>query len=164
MRRSKVRLVLAAVMFLAWIGYLAYLAATTARPVVLSRPQFLEADLYVIAELKNGANPDAPAAEVSVREVVWSAKGAQANGSLVVKNLPLCGRKFGWDGPGEYILALKRDEDPRGSYLVAPVPRSPGYVGVEPDPQTGLTPGPIYPATPETRRQLEILTETFHRR
>ena len=46
----RVRLVLSGSLFLAWIGYLAYLVAITRNPVILSRPQFLEANVYVLAE------------------------------------------------------------------------------------------------------------------
>jgi hypothetical protein len=59
MKAAKVRLIITAVLFLAWVGYLVFLAATTTRPVVLSRPQFLAADLYLVAELQDGSTvPD----------------------------------------------------------------------------------------------------------
>ena len=51
MKKSPWRLALSAVLLACWIGYLAYLSATTTHPIVLSRPQFLSADLYVIAEV-----------------------------------------------------------------------------------------------------------------
>jgi hypothetical protein len=57
MRPSRVRLVVCALLFLGWISWLVYLSATTTRPVVLSRPQFLAADLYVIADLEQGFEP-----------------------------------------------------------------------------------------------------------
>src|SRR5262245_56647666 len=57
MKPSRVRLAVCALLFLGWIGWLVYLSATTTRPVVLSRPQFLAADLYVVAELRQGREP-----------------------------------------------------------------------------------------------------------
>jgi len=46
-------------LFLAWISWLAYLAATTTHPLVLSRPQFLVTDLDVIAEVGGDEGSDA---------------------------------------------------------------------------------------------------------
>jgi hypothetical protein len=57
MKPSRVRLAVCALLFLGWISWLVYLSATTTRPVVLSRPQFLAADLYVIADLQQGYEP-----------------------------------------------------------------------------------------------------------
>ncbi len=54
----RVRLVLASTFFLAWIGYLAYLVAITRNPVILSRPQFLVADAYVVAQLEPAYAPE----------------------------------------------------------------------------------------------------------
>jgi len=53
----KQRLLLASLCFLAWIGYLGYLVSITREPVILSRPQFLVADLYVLAHLEEAPQP-----------------------------------------------------------------------------------------------------------
>ena len=50
MRKSGLRLALAALLFAGWIGYLAWLAATSTHPIVLARPQFLVADIYAAGE------------------------------------------------------------------------------------------------------------------
>src|SRR5205085_4072804 len=95
-----------------WIGWLIFLAASTTGEPVLSRPQFLVADLCVIAGLKGDA--DHPAAEVVVHQVVWSAglAGQERGGNhLTVANLPESGPKLGWNGPGDYVLALTRRKD-----------------------------------------------------
>ncbi|MCC6420402.1 MAG: hypothetical protein IT429_19370 [Gemmataceae bacterium] len=163
MRRSRVRLTVAALLFVGWVGFLVYLAATTTRPVVLSRPQFLAADLYVIATLQRGpGKEDAPGPTATVRVVAWAPPGEKlkAGETITVHNLPLCGPAFGWEGPGDYILPLERARD--GSvYRVAATPRSPGYYA--PDPTTRLAPARIYPATPTARRELQDLTAEFHR-
>jgi hypothetical protein len=206
MKPSRVRLAVCALLFLGWIGWLVYLSATTTRPVVLSRPQFLAADLYVLAELQQGREPrlraeipaqlsaapaagfpaavpwgpvgqstlppkadaepatvNAPAARVKIREVVWPASAGDLNGKdLVIPNLPRSGPAQGWAGPGEYILPLTRQEEGRqATYLVTPIPRSPGYYGAAPDPRT---PGRIYRATAATRRELDDLKKEFHGR
>jgi len=97
-----VRLAVTAVLFLAWIGYLVYLAAMTTRPVVLSRPQFLVAELYVIAELRTGLTEAVPAEEATIREVVWSASPLPAFGASTAG---LLGSPFG-TGPLLEVAAL----------------------------------------------------------
>jgi hypothetical protein len=133
-------LVVAAGLFVAWLGYLAYLAATTRKPIVLSRPQFLVADLIVVAEV------DRLDGQPTVRQVVWPEgdKAPDVAGKPIpVKNLA---EASGWDKPGEYVLALMSEKD--GGYRIAPTPPSPGYHG-----NHGSRPR-IYPLTPETRAQL----------
>ena len=154
MRAARIRLLLAAGLFLAWIGWLAYLAATTTHPVVLSRPQFLVANLHVIADLKGGA--EHPDAEVTVRQAGGPGADPQREkpGSrLTVADLPRIGPGQGWDGPGEYILALTRRPD--GTYMVTPLPPSPGYPPESPHvPANRLR---IYKATPPAREQLQAI-------
>jgi hypothetical protein len=132
--------VVAVALFAAWLGYLAYLAATTRNPIVLSRPQFLVANLIVVAQVDR---VDGQPPAVTVRQVSWP-EGDKApvrpGEQITVTNLSECS---GWNKPGEYILALMSD---KASYQLAPTPPSPGY-------HAGGRP-PIYPATPETLAQL----------
>ncbi len=161
MKPSRVRLAVAAVLFAAWIGWLVYLSATTTRPLVLSRPQFLAASLYVIADLKAGPDEKAPAEEATIKKVIWPAHATNWMGSdeIKIKNLPLCGEPYGWKGAGEYLLPLTQIPGPEKMYLVTPIPRSPGYYGHPPSPKV---PGRIYPATPTARRELRDLVAEFH--
>jgi hypothetical protein len=138
-RPSVALLALAAGLFAVWIVYLAYLAVTASHPVVLSRPQFAVAPLWVVVHV------DGPNGPVTVREVVYAAppiraKAPKAGKTIEVKNLAEC--KEGWKGPGEYILPLSGDE---AGYRVVAIPEGPGYRAAE------LR---IYPATPATREQL----------
>jgi hypothetical protein len=105
MRKSGWRLALSAALFAGWIGYLAYLSATTTHPIVLSRPQFLAADFYVVAEVPaDPAAPDEPASVVTVKQVVWSARSEDSKLTAIeVLNL---NAKHGWEGAGEYIMPL----------------------------------------------------------
>ena len=155
MRKSGWRLALAAVLFASWIGYLAYLAATTTLPLVLSRPQFLSADLYAIADVSaNPAAPDEPATAVTVKRVVWSANPEDRTMKAIrVKDLNRVGPQQNWQGPGEYILALSRTKEDAGVFQLTGLPRTPGFFG---------EPGRIYTATPATLRQLEMLKEQYH--
>lgn len=142
-RPSVALLAVAAGLFFAWIGYLAYLALTASHPVVLSRPQFFAADLWVIADVDG---PDGP---VTVREVAYAAPPVRATApkegaQIDVKNLADC---KGWAGKGRYILPLAVDGS---NYHVPAIPRSPGY---------GYDEKRIYPDTPETRGQLREMRD-----
>ncbi len=141
--KASVRLALAILLFGSWISWLAYLAATTTRPIVLSRPQFLVSTLDVIARVE--ADGPRPHPLVHVTDVHWPTDQADLKlKSISVRNLPQCA---GWQSPGEYILPLVKSGD---AFEVARVPPSPGYV------PSGNSPAlRIYPRTAETVRQLE---------
>lgn len=146
MRLAKIRFAAALVVFLAWLGWLLWLALDTSKPIVLAEPQFLVSNLDVIAnipEIHDGIN------EVVVRTVHWPEQDrARLEGKkVIVNNLAQC--KDDWTGPGDYILALL----PAGKdqYRVTPLPRSPLFSG--PSSRQGRP--RIYPDTPRTRMQLE---------
>ncbi|MCI0458679.1 MAG: hypothetical protein L0Z62_17110 [Gemmataceae bacterium] len=153
MSSPRARLAVAALFFLGWVGYLVYLSATTTRPVVLSRPQFLAAQLYVIAGLERKVGVDnVPAEMATVREVVWAdGEAPKKDERIVVKNLP-DKAEHGWNGTGDYILALTRESAKGALYLVTPIPRSPGFSSPHPR---------IYPATTIARRELQDLKSEF---
>ncbi len=161
MRAAVVRLVLASVLFVGWIGYLAYLVFTASNPVVLSRPQLLVADLTVLARI------DDPKSKTAVIEEVFRVRDGAApkvGDTITVHNLDQCHRlphddedpasvPSDWTGPGLYILPLQRLKE-KGGYLVEQVPPSPGY---PPSRVPGEGAARIYPLTPQTREQLERL-------
>jgi hypothetical protein len=190
MRRSGWRLALAAALFAVWIGYLAYLAATTTRPVVLRRPQFLVADAYVIAEIRghrywldfpelavapagiaaaavlpDDTDGEGPGDIALVQKVVWAAKpGDWTRVKLFVRNLRHSGAKFGWQGPGQYVLALSKSaNDGRGACFLTAIPRTPGFPGSATELPARESPSFIYPLTTATRRQVDDLTAEYHR-
>jgi len=133
-------LAVAAGLFAAWIGYLAYLALmTVGHPtIVLARPQFLIADVWVIAEVKDLDQP------ITIDEVVYpeQAKELAKGAEIKLSNLSEC--KDYWAGPGRYILPLSRSD--KGEYGVTLVPHGPPAL-----------PPRIYPDTEETRAQLNQL-------
>lgn len=135
---QKWRLAFAVVLFACWLTYLAFLAATARRPIVLSRPQFLNSTIDIIANVreKDGrANPT-----VEVEQVLWIQPGLhEPKGEVVVLRLDKVAD--GWEGPGRYILALTREN---GELNPALPGRSPGYEGGAPR---------IYRATPDTEAQ-----------
>jgi hypothetical protein len=144
---SRMRLGLAAVLFAAWMGWLAYLVLTTERshPVILSRPQFLVSSLDVIARVDGIEDGDR---KVTIREVLWPQQQIarhKIGEELKVTNLAEC--RTDWIGPGEYILPLVQSAGKE--FEVAAIPRSPGYVQV--------ARSRIYPATDQTREQYKAI-------
>jgi hypothetical protein len=161
MRRSRLRLAVAAALFVGWLSWLVYLAATGTDDVVLSRSQFLVANVHVVAELSGDKAPDAEAVVKKVYK--WAAGGtAPAPGeSITVANLPEC-KDHGWAGPGDYILALLTSTSgTKVTYVVAPTPRTPGYPFGKSLPANRPGPPRIYPATPSRIRQLEQIVERY---
>jgi hypothetical protein len=155
MKPATLRLLLAAALFAAWIGWLVHLVYSlksslppgATRPVILSRPQFLVSSLDVIADVEA---IDRDPAEVTVREVAWpkTKEGQDLIGKKInVNRLPEC--RDDWVGPGEYILPLM----PFGEkgYQVVPLPRSPGFPSGRPR---------IYPVMPQTRRQFQEIRKS----
>jgi hypothetical protein len=157
MKPAALRLIATAVLFVGWIGYLAYLAAATRNPIVLSRPQFLISGLDVIATRTSDGS-------FVVGEVLYpSAKNEEWKGkTIIVQNIDKC-QTFtpdGWrTGPlpaGPLLLPLqaaapgkvdKPDEMPR--FEVVPIPASPGFRSDSH--QTG--PSRIYPDDAAVRSQ-----------
>jgi hypothetical protein len=164
MKPAAVRLLISALLFCGWIGYLLYLVLTlptapNGQPIVLSRPQFLVSDLDVIAQSDSEEGP------VTIKEVLYpqSAESARLVGqTITVANLGQCqplpraGQKAAdvvkdWQGAGEYLLPLRQMADGQ-SYEVVPTPASPGY----PPTEARIGPPRIYPATPSTLSQYRL--------
>ncbi len=148
----KARLVVSAILFLAWIGFLAFLVFRTRNPVILSRPQLNVADLVVLAEIaeKDGS----PADTVAVQKVVF-ARAEAVNGltgsKLVIVGLSEIGRPHGWDGAGLYIVPLSKKNE---KYEVTALPPSPGYPPIGGQ-RTPVKDRRIYRATPDALEQLK---------
>src|SRR5438270_12864194 len=122
MRFAKARLVAAVLLLFAWIGYVAYQAMAYGRFPVVSHAQLLISTLDVIADVKADAD-GRPEPVIHVVEVHWPpAKKDLAGQDLTVLNLPIAD---GFQGAGRYIVPLVAG--PEGRYLVAGLPRSPGF-------------------------------------
>jgi hypothetical protein len=149
MQAARLRLILATVLFAGWIGWLAYLAATTTKPIVLSRPQFLFSAVDVIAPVDE--QDHRPVDKVTIQEVHWPPHGEEVlqGKTITVTNLAQCD---GWEGPGQYILPLEKNGE---NYQVVPVPDSPGY----PYPKIPPRRFRIYRLTSDTRSQLKSIIE-----
>ena len=140
MNHKPLRLALAAVLFAAWMGYLAYLVyalpAKTNSPTVdklrppptnltpvLSRPQFLVSDLDVVGTI------DVAAGTVTVEEVLYPADAEQPKkgDEIKVTNLKHAEPALPESGTVGPCLLLLQESSDGSAYRIAPVPSSPGY-------------------------------------
>jgi hypothetical protein len=155
MKVSRVRLAVAALLFLGWLGWLVYLVVNNHDPVILSRPQFLVADLWVIGDAND--EDGRPGRKVTVRGVIWAAQGKKPAGEVIeVVDLPEIKAEKGWEGTGTYILPLTvHTAGKREYYTITPLPPSPAF----PEPGDKR----IYIATSETRAQLDHLLSEWNR-
>ncbi len=133
----KARLAVSAALFLSWLAFLFYLVVT-ARSIVLSQPQFLIAQSYVVVEVRDqGGRPDP---DVTVAEVLWAAERADHQlTKLHLPDLAACTKANGYRGEGKYLLPLVKSATV--PFAIAPLPR--------------LEEIRIYPWTPDTRVQVE---------
>jgi hypothetical protein len=119
----KARLAVSAALFVSWLGFLGYLVYTSSK-VVLSRPQFMIAQLYVVADVRADAGNGALASEIAIEDVVWSARKSDAllvNTKIILPEISACGKKQGNRGPGKYLLPLQRTMG--GDFELASVPQ-----------------------------------------
>jgi hypothetical protein len=155
------RLILMAVLFVSWMGYLGYLVRTRSltsagTPLVVSRAQVLVSDVDVIAHI------DDLDSAVTVKQVLWPTNAPVHEGkALLVANLKDC-RPFlpqseelgpaDFTGPGDYLLLLHRlGDNTSTTYQVVPVPPSPGYPPLANSAHRGRP--RIYPETPSVLAQ-----------
>jgi hypothetical protein len=117
----RVRLFLAAALFLGWLGWLGYAAAVKSRAPVVSRAQAAVTTYAVVADLRAGAG-GVPTAKAVVTEVL-AGSGPPAGTTIDVENLS---EAHGFDGDGDYLLLLRQDPA-AGGYAVVGQQRSPGY-------------------------------------
>ena len=141
------RLVVTAVLFLGWIGYLAYLALMTRNSIVLSRPQFLASELDVIATRQDDDT-------FLIQEVLWPTQRKEEwdGKTVVVENLGQCQTfsKGGWQTmpppAGQRLimpLQTAATTEPKPKVDVVPIPPSPGFPQADP---RHAGPPRIYPA------------------
>jgi hypothetical protein len=137
----RIRLIVAAVLFLGWMAWLGYAALTKSRGPVVSRAQAAAATDAVEVRIRPGA-PGEP----EVVEIVRPLKGGLAKGAKVeVLNL---GEAEGFDGEGDYLLLLVKDRH-SDLYRVVGQQRSPGY-------ETTGKPR-VYPWSPDVEEQAKAL-------
>lgn len=123
----KARLAVAACLFLGWLGFLLFLVIDSRR-IILSRPQFLVADAYVVVQLREGGRGDLqPMDEATIDHVLWIHPG--------LKDIPLerevhlpellgCSKAEGYAGAGKYVVPLTATAD---GWRIASLPNFVGF-------------------------------------
>jgi hypothetical protein len=147
MKPAAWRLLVAAAIFLVWVGWLIYEVVTTADPIVISRPQILIAPIIVEAEAKGDD-------KIAITRIYRGAKapGIAVGQEVVVKKLD---QARNWEGTGRsYVLALQSAEP--GQFQLVPVPVSSGF---QPPPGSEYDKPPVYPIRSGNRSQLEAQLE-----
>jgi hypothetical protein len=145
----KARLAVSACLLVAWLLYLGYLVYETRDQVVLSKPQFMVAQAYVVVDIQEEANKR-PSEDVTIDEVPWQQDrdGALRPGQkLHLVELADCRTENGYRGPGKYLIPLLGTEKP---FSIAAV--------MHRQPNGGAKPiVVIYPWTTEVQAQLSPL-------
>jgi hypothetical protein len=140
----KARLVVSAILFLGWLGFLLYVVVDS-RTIILSKPQFLIAQLYVVVEVRETAGKADP--EVVVDKVLWTSDPLDqhlTHQKLQLPDISACAKEHGYQGPDKYLVPLVKS--PAGSWMIAAVP----YVS-------------SYPKSPPTHGTVEAFGLFSHR-
>ena len=147
-RTARAGLAVSGALFVAWLGYLGYLAATDARPPVVSYPQLLAATAEVVAQVQ--AEPDGQLPRHVTIDTVLRGNGLREGQSVVVANLP---DSVGYAGPGRYLIPLAPLEGgPVGGETAYRVPWPARTPGIEYSRQK-KPPALIYPWNPAVEKQ-----------
>jgi hypothetical protein len=164
MKSSVVLFAVPFVLFVGWMAYLAWLVTNrplqeTGYPLVVSQPQVLVSEIDIIGEV--GEREEGFPATVKVVEVLYdkTGKGPKVGDVIQVDGLASChpvkrsesDPPNDWNNPGEYLIPLGTKHPRTGRYAVAEVPPSPGFH------QAGLQ--RAYPATAEVLAQYHRITK-----
>jgi len=151
MNRAKLRLAIAILLFVGWLGFLAYLALLKANPVVVSRWQMMAATHAIVAQIT--LDSDGRPKEIAHVEQVFPEKsqdGPAIGQDLELSGLPKAhlpsGKPFA-AGERRYLIPLTKEAG--NQFHVVALPPSPGY-----DFSSRLL---IYPWTPDVERQVREL-------
>jgi len=151
MTLARVRLVVAAVLFVGWLAWLGYAVSRKGTVQIVSRAQLTAATHLVVAEVAAGEDGQ-PLPRVRVVEVLQAPDGDRPAGELDVEKLPAAATPLPVAGesrtppPGEYLLPLVKTD--AGRFRIAGLPASPGYAA------TNFDRPRIYPWTPDVQAQL----------
>lgn len=121
MTGSKLRALLAGLLFFAWLGWLTFLAFNKTKPAVLSRSQLMVASHFVLAEITIDSETHKPLPMVKIVEDLRPVNGKPLTGEMQIMNLHearLAGANEFSQG-GKYLLPLTRVGDTR-AFLAAP--------------------------------------------
>jgi hypothetical protein len=124
MRAARIRLIVATILLIGWLGYLGYLVLFERHPVVVSRSQVMASTHFILAHVSVG--PDGlPNPAVTVVQDLRPL-GTPLSGTIKVRNIKegrIAGEK-GFQENVSYLLMLTRTED---GFDLTPPPRAPGH-------------------------------------
>ncbi len=107
MTMARWRVLIVALLFFGWIGWLSYTAWSSRGMNVVSRAQVLTASTVVVAEVESVSGDPFP--EVKVKEVL-ATKGKhptiEINVPLKIMGLENLKSENGWKGKGDYVIPL----------------------------------------------------------
>jgi len=125
MKRSRILMLVSGTLFVGWLCWLGYLAATKTNPVIVSRSQVMASTHFVVATVAIDPQTGQPEREVTIvddlRPLGDSLKGQKIRVENI-KNGRIAGGQ-GFDDKTRYLLPLSTT--PSG-YVLTPQPRSPG--------------------------------------
>jgi hypothetical protein len=126
------RLIVPTALFVAWLCYLAYLAATQTNPVVVSRSQMMASTHFVVARVQVDPQTGVPNRDVTIVEDLRPA-GVALVGEIKIENIRAGriggGKEFREDVA--YFLPLTATGN--GTYALTVQPRSPGQEAINYD-------------------------------
>jgi hypothetical protein len=146
-RAVRVRLVIAAIAFFGWLGYLAYTVSQNGHVPVISRAQITAAKLIVVAEVTIDSQ-GLPEEKVQVNKMI---SGKEISGKIQINNLPKAIAAGDYRTPvaGLYVIPLVPVSDQE--FAVADLPATPARTIPKP-----LRPT-IYPWNDDVKKQLRSL-------
>jgi len=132
-------------LFIAWLGFLTFLAVKTHGRSIVAGPQVMRSNLVVVATLADAEGR--PASKIFVRDVLYAANGdwkRLVGQSLDLNELAFFSAREGWTGPGDYVMPLTRLP---ARDQITPLPMSPGYLPAAADVvvKVGKTPDALAP-------------------
>lgn len=159
--KSRVRFYIPLAIFVAWMGWLAFLAVTQTNKEIVSRSQVIKARAAVVVELTpEQIKENTP---VSIQQIVWGdLSGIEVEKSIRIENLKKAKLPNGKDltKPTKVLLLLTTTGE-AGKYELAVAPRSPN---LGPPPKDSKTleyvwegNPPIYTWSPEIEKQVVAL-------
>ena len=150
---ARIRLVVAAALFLGWLGYLGYAVSRKGTVQIVSRAQLTAASVLVVAKIES--SPDGTPSSLATVVQVLGDPTDKPSGAIEVLNLPSAATPLPVVGEsrvppaGEYLIPLVKAGEK--AYRIAGLPKSPGLEAVTPDRPL------VYPWADDVRAQLRTL-------
>ncbi len=127
MKIGRIRLAIAVLLLVGWLGYLSFLVLYERNPVVVSRSQVMASTQFVLAKVTIDNETGLPNKNVTVEEDLRPLGESLTGKTIIVWNIKdarVAGAKDGFHGTGPYLLMLTKNTT--DGYELTPPPRAPG--------------------------------------